>query len=66
MSERRGTVIDRRSGRERRRIEDVDYSLKGRIERRSGEERRSELERRGDWIRVSEWYSVCPWESQRA
>jgi hypothetical protein len=65
MSERRGSVIDRRSGKDRRKIDDIDYLLNGGSERRSRGERRSQLERRWDWIRVSQWYSVCPWESPR-
>jgi hypothetical protein len=65
MSERRGSVIDRRSGKDRRKIDDIDYFLNGGSERRAREERRSQFERRWDWIRVSQWYSVCPWESSR-
>jgi len=63
MSEKRGSVIDRRTGRDRRR-DNLGYFLNKGIERRSGEERRSQIERRSDWLRVSECYSVCPWEKR--
>lgn len=64
MIERRCARIDRRSGRERRRIDDLDYFLKGGMERRRRRERRSNLERRADWVRINKWYSVFPWEAR--
>ena len=64
MSEKRGSVIDRRTGRDRGR-DNLGYFLNKDIEGRSGEERRSEIERGSDWLRVSEWYSVFPWEKRR-
>ncbi|MFO7736937.1 MAG: hypothetical protein R6V46_00550 [Desulfatiglandaceae bacterium] len=65
MFDRRGSVIDRRSGKDRRKIDDVEYFSNGGGERRCEEERRSHFERRWDWIRVSQWFSVCPWERPR-
>jgi hypothetical protein len=56
MKER--SSIDRRSGSDRRKVHDLDYFLKGGVERRSWKERRSPIERRKNWIRVSEWVSV--------
>lgn len=58
MLERRGSVRDRRSGGDRRRVHDLDYLSNGGIERRSWKERRSQVERRQDWMRVTEWSSV--------
>lgn len=65
MRDRRGSVIDRRWGKERRGPSDPDYFLKGGIERRNGKERRSTIERRAAWKRVSDHYSVLPWTSSK-
>jgi len=65
MLERRGSVIDRRSGKDRRSIVNLNYFLDGGPERRFGKERRFEEERRADWSRVSKWYSVFPWETKK-
>lgn len=58
MPERRRSAIDRRSGADRRKTHNLDYFLKGGVERRSWKERRSEGERRAGWIRVGKWNSV--------
>ena len=61
MRERRGSVIDRRSGKDRRKAHDLQYSLCGGKERRNFRERRFSQERRAGWVRVGQWYSVYPW-----
>jgi hypothetical protein len=58
MAERRRSLVDRRSGEDRRKVHNLDYFSKGGVERRSGKERRSKEERRSGWIRVSDWVSV--------
>ena len=62
MYERRESVVDRRSGTDRRQAYSLDYFLAGGIERRRRKERRSRIERRARWMRVGKWYSVYPWE----
>ncbi len=52
------SMIDRRSGVDRRKVHDLDYFLKGGVERRRWKERRSKQERRKDWLRADEWASV--------
>ncbi len=52
------SMIDRRSGVDRRKVHDLEYFLKGGVERRSWKERRSKGERRKDWLRADEWTSV--------
>ena len=61
MVKKRYSVIDRRSGNDRRKAHNLDYFLKGGKERRSRKERRSKIERRGGWIKVGQWNSVSPW-----
>jgi hypothetical protein len=51
---------DRRSGRDRRKVYNRRYFLKGGVERRSGEDRRTGEERRSDWTKLTRWSSV--WE----
>ena len=58
MLNNRGSVIDRRSGEDRRIAYNPDYLLNGGKKRRSWIERRSQDERRVDWIRLSKWYSI--------
>lgn len=58
MRKTKRSGLDRRSGRDRRRVHLLDYFLSGGIERRSWKERRSQNERRTDWVRVSDWTSV--------
>lgn len=65
MKDRRGSIIDRRSGKDRRQAYDLDYLLKGGLERRKGKERRSEVERRAEWVRVGKWFSIYPWTKLR-
>ena len=51
--------VDRRSGKERRKIFNrITFFLKGGVERRRVKERRSEDERRRGWVRVDKWSSV--------
>jgi hypothetical protein len=52
------TIIDRRSGRDRRKLYDVHYLSDEGFLKGLRVERRSEPERREDWIRVSKWGSV--------
>ncbi len=52
------SFIDRRSGINRRKVHDLDYFLKGGVERRSWKERRSNEERRKNWVRGAEGVSV--------
>ena len=58
MMERRGYRIDRRSGIDRRKMHDLNYFIRGGVERREFRERRSQAERRKNWVRVDEWISV--------
>ena len=63
MRERRGSVVDRRSGKDRRKdIRFLYYFWNGGAEKRTWIERRVQSERRADWIRVGPWFSVCPWD----
>ena len=56
----RTSKIDRRSGEDRRKVHDLDYSGKGGVERRARPERRSHhSERRSDWIMIDRWYSIA-------
>ena len=57
MSDRRYSVIDRRSEIDRRRVYDMDYFSDGHIEQRHWRERRNKVERRKNWMRVSTWSS---------
>jgi len=59
------TFVDRRSGDDRRKAHDLDYFLRGGVERRCWKERRSEIERRKDWIRAATWVSVKVSELER-
>jgi len=61
MVEKRRTVVDRRSGKDRRTAYHLDYFSTGGAERRVYKERRSQLERRTRWMRVNRWSSVFPW-----
>jgi hypothetical protein len=66
MRERRGSVIDRRSGKDRRRSKVASHVHHLGVERREGRERRDPFERRSGWVRVSHWFSVLPWENEGA
>jgi hypothetical protein len=55
---KRRSLLDRRSGEDRRKAYSLDYFLNGGVERRKGLERRRAPERRKDWRRVGKWYSV--------
>ena len=56
----RSSTIDRRSGEDRRKVHDLDYSARGGAERRSSSERRSQRsERRSDWVMIDRWYSIA-------
>jgi hypothetical protein len=65
MKDKRGSTIDRRSGRERRKAYNLDYFLNGGVERRNRNDRRSGIERRAAWVRVGKWYSIYPWTALR-
>jgi hypothetical protein len=54
----RRSLIDRRSGEDRRKAYSLDYFINGGVERRKGGERRKNGERRADWRQVDKWYSV--------
>jgi hypothetical protein len=58
-AKKRKSVIDRRSGVDRRKAHLLEYFIQGGVERRRGKERRSQVERRADWVRVDDWYSIC-------
>jgi hypothetical protein len=53
------SVVDRRSGVDRRKAHLLEYFIQGGVERRTGKERRRRLEQRVDWVRVDDWYSIC-------
>lgn len=58
MQKNNRAFIERRTGKDRRRI----FSIKGRFfrkqDRRIAQERRSDAEHRENWIRVSKWSSA--------
>ena len=58
MFERRHTSIDRRSGRDRRKVYHLARFFYRAAERRSRKEQRSEVERRKAWVKVSDWSAV--------
>jgi hypothetical protein len=59
-SMQRTTKVDRRSGEDRRKVHDLDYLVKGGVERRTRPERRCHhSERRSDWIMIDRWYSIA-------
>lgn len=60
MKNRRYASFDRRCGRDRRRMYNLDYLLNGGKERRKRGDRRSSFDRRSGWMRLSEWYSIHP------
>jgi hypothetical protein len=56
----RTSMFDRRSGEDRRKAHDLDYLLKGGVERRHTPERRCQhVERRSDWIMLDRWRSIA-------
>jgi len=58
MEEKVRLAFDRRSGEDRRKIYNLEYTRFENSERRSMKERRSGIERRKDWTRVTKWSSV--------
>jgi hypothetical protein len=58
MGGNRRSMLDRRSGEDRRRAYSLDYFINGGMERRISGERRKNTERRADWRQVGKWYSV--------
>ncbi len=52
------SLIDRRSGDDKRKRYNLDYFTDGGEERRKGKERRQSDERRSGWARVYKWCSV--------
>jgi hypothetical protein len=59
IANNRKSVVDRRSGVDRRKVHLLEYFIEEGVERRGGKERRRRLERRVDWVRVDDWYSIC-------
>ena len=58
MSENKSSIIERRSGKDRRRIFDYGHFFFGRAARKNLLEQRSQAERRAGWVRVNKWSSV--------
>jgi hypothetical protein len=58
MLERNQYGMDRRSGKDRRRVCHLSRIMYGGVDRRKRKERRSKAERRSGWVRVSKWSSV--------
>ncbi len=58
MSANKSSIIERRSGKDRRRIFDHGHFFFGRAARKNLLEQRSQAERRAGWIRVNKWSSV--------
>ena len=54
----RRSLVDRRSGEDKRKRYSLDYFTDGGEERRRGRERRQTGERRSAWARVYKWCSV--------
>ncbi len=54
----RRSLVDRRSGEDKRKLYNLDYFTEGGDERRKGRERRLSGERRSAWARVYKWCSV--------
>lgn len=52
------SVVDRRTGEDKRLRYNLDYFMEGGQERRNGKERRQSGERRRGWARVYKWCSV--------
>ena len=52
------SLIDRRSGEDKREVHDLDYFENYGAENRKYSERRTPGERRSDWVRVNKWSSV--------
>ena len=52
------SLVDRRSGEDKRKLYSLDYFTDGGQERRRGRERRQTGERRNAWARVYKWCSV--------
>ena len=53
---------DRRSGKDRRRLLNLNRFFYKGLERRRLKERRSKLERRDGWVMISKWSSVFLWD----
>jgi hypothetical protein len=58
LVDERRSLLDRRSGEDRRKAYSLDYFINGGRERRKRTERRRRNERRSDWKMVNKWYSV--------
>ena len=52
------SLMDRRSGDDKRKLYNLDYFTAGGEERRKGKERLQSDERRKGWVRVYKWCSV--------
>ena len=60
MNEEKKPMIERRSGRDRRKLFDVYHVADPGDEKQDGSEKRVRRERRVEWRRVSKWGSVPP------
>ena len=58
ITENKSSIIERRSGKDRRRIFNHGHFFFGRVPRKNPLEQRSQAERRAGWIRVNKWSSV--------
>jgi hypothetical protein len=58
MVDEQNLSLERRSGRDRRRLYDIHYVSDGERMKQDLKERRSRSERRTGWKRVSQWGSV--------
>ena len=57
-SDKKRSLLDRRTCESMRKSINLDYFTDGGIERRKINDRRQPTERRSDWMRVSKWCSV--------
>lgn len=60
MVDEKNFSLERRSGRDRRKLYDIHYVSNGEQVKQDRKERRTRSERRRGWKRVSKWGSVVP------
>jgi hypothetical protein len=58
MSEISRAFLERRSGKDRRKVFSLHHFLYKGLERRTIQDRRSHEERRDGWVRINRWSSV--------
>lgn len=58
MDDKKRYGVDRRIEDDRRKLYDLDYFLRGGIEKRSKTERRDPIERRVGWVKTDDWKSL--------